>query len=165
MGTVEERRKSALRSAYNAGMSGGRTSGAIARRTTRAWPCASALLLLLATSAACAQPREPAWLEGTWVGTWWMGKYEEPIELVLSQHGAALSGQVAMLGYPGAGEREGPFRIENARLDGERLTLAWLMEGRRFTATLSLAGPGMLVGLGGEDGQVAAGFGLNRIRP
>jgi hypothetical protein len=147
------------------GLFGGWTSRANDRRALHARRVASSFLLVLAASVAVAQSPEPAWLEGTWVGTWWMGKYEEPIELVLSQRGAVLSGQVAMLGYPGTGEREGPFRIETASLEGDRLTLGWLMEGRRFTATLSLAGPGMLVGLGGEDGQVAAGFGLSRIRP
>jgi len=128
---------------------------------------ALALLLLViepGMSVASAQGHEPVWLEGTWVGTWWMGKYEEPIEIMLSQRGVGLSGQVAMLGYPGAGGREGPFPIESGSLDGNRLMLVWLIEGRRFTAELSLATPGMLIGLGGEDGQIAAGFGLNRVR-
>src|SRR5262245_19608756 len=110
-------------------------------------------LVAFATSVAAAKAPEPVWLEGTWVGTWWMGKYEEPVELVLSQRGAALWGRIAMFGYPGAGAREAPMPIEAGWLDGDRLVLVWLNEGRRFTATLSLAAGEMLVGLGGEDGQ------------
>jgi hypothetical protein len=96
-----------------------------------------------------------------------MGKYEEPIELELVQRGASVSGTVAMVGYPGT--EGGPERGDaplalTGRLEAGRLTLAWRSGARRFTAELTLAGPGRLVGLGGENGQVTVGFLVERTR-
>jgi len=109
--------------------------------------------------------QEPVTLTGAWVGTWWMGKYEEPIEMELVQRGGLVSGRVAMLGYPGAGDPAGAAAyIESGRLDGDRLELVWPMGGKRFTATLTPTAPATLMGLGGEEGQVTTGFELRRVR-
>src|SRR5262249_19337812 len=95
-------------------------------------------LLLLAASLTGAAGQEPIQLDGTWVGSWWMGKYEEPIEMELVQRGALVSGRVAMQGYPGAGDPSGDAAsIESGRLAGDRLELVWPMGGKRFTATLT----------------------------
>jgi hypothetical protein len=88
--------------------------------------CTTRLLPALARVAASLQPApapEPVRVGGTWVGTWWMGKYEAPIELEPVRTGGTISGRVAMLGSPGAGEATtvtlaGP-------LNGDRLALAW----------------------------------------
>jgi hypothetical protein len=58
---------------------------------------------MLATGALLSLPasaEEPAILTGTWTGTWWMGKYEEPIELELSQAREGLAGGVRVWNYP-----------------------------------------------------------------
>jgi len=125
-------------------------------------------LLLLTASFTGAGAQEPVHLGGTWVGTWWMGKYEEPIEMELVQSGALVSGRVAMLGYPGAGDPGGPSGdaalIQSGRLDGDRLELVWPMGGKRFSARLTPTAPGTLMGLGGEEGQVTTGLELRRVR-
>jgi len=124
-------------------------------------------LTLLAAAARGVPAQEPPSLGGTWVGTWWMGKYEEPIEMELVQSGTTLSGRVAMLGYPGAdgdGGLTAPAVTLTGRLDGDRLVLVWLVGQRHFTAALTPAGPRTLVGLGGEGGRVVVGFELNRVR-
>ena len=45
------------------------------------------LVVLTAVVSLClpSAAQEPLALTGTWAGTWWMGKYEEPIELDLIQ--------------------------------------------------------------------------------
>jgi len=121
--------------------------------------------LSIGTAMAAAQTTEPARLDGVWVGTWWMGKYEEPIEMELAQRGDAVSGRVAMLGYPsleGYPSENAP--LQDGRLDGDRLVLTWRIGGRPFTATLAVTGPGTLFGLGSEDGRVTTGLGLSRQR-
>ncbi len=124
-------------------------------------------IVLFAAALAGAQAPEPVSLGGTWAGTWWMGKYEEPIEMELVQRGDVLSGRVAMFGYPGigrGGDLSDTALIQSGRLDGNRAELAWLMGGRRFTATLTFTARGTLFGLGRDDGQAAAGFDLSRVR-
>jgi hypothetical protein len=130
-------------------------------------PLLSLALVLLATLIAAAEPSEPVSVAGHWIGTWWMGKYEEPIEMELVQRGGAISGRVAMSGYPGVDPAEPSSEyavIEDGRLDGEQLVLMWRIGGRRLTATLGLVRPGALVGLGSEDGQVTTGLGVDRVR-
>jgi hypothetical protein len=127
-----------------------------------------ALVLALALLVAGLHPaaaEEPVRVAGTWVGTWWMGKYEEPIELELVQDGGSLSGRVAMLGYPGAGESAADAAVTvTGRLEGDRLALVWQVGERRFTAVLTLAAPRTLVGLGGEGGRIELGLELSRVR-
>jgi hypothetical protein len=121
-----------------------------------------AALALLTAGLHQATAQEAVRVAGTWAGTWWMGKYEEPIELELVQNGSAVSGRVAMLGYPGAGD--GTTDALTGRLEGNRLALAWQVGERRFTAALTLAAPRTLVGLGGEGGRVEVGLELSRVR-
>jgi hypothetical protein len=142
-----------------------------ARAMTRPRPAGSvalALALLLTSLASGGWAMEPIRLGGMWVGTWWMGKYEEPIEIEIVQTGTSLSGRVAMFAYPGDRRSEtltGTPLPLTGRVDGNRLVLVWLFtEGQQFTATLTVAGPDTLVGLGGEAGQVAVGLELTRIR-
>jgi hypothetical protein len=124
--------------------------------------CGLLALALLAGGLCPAVAQEPVRIAGTWAGTWWMGKYEEPIELELVQSAATVSGRVAMLGYPGAGE--GVTVPLTGRVEGDRLTLAWQVGERRFTAALTLAAPRTLRGLGGEGGRVEVGLELTRLR-
>jgi hypothetical protein len=120
------------------------------------------LVLVLRAAGLQAAAQEPARVAGTWAGTWWMGKYEEPIELELAQSGGTVSGRVAMPGYPGAGE--GATATLTGRVDGDRLALAWQVGERRFTAALTLVAPRTLRGLGGEGGRVEVGLELTRLR-
>lgn len=123
--------------------------------------------VVLATRLAAADPSEPVSLGGIWIGTWWMGKYEEPIEMELIQRGAVVSGRVAMSGYPTLGAAEHSSEsalIDDGRLDGEQLVLMWRIGGRRVTATLALTAAGTLSGLGSEDGQITTGLALDRVR-
>jgi hypothetical protein len=123
--------------------------------------------VLLVVAGSAAEPSEPVSVDGAWIGTWWMGKYEEPIEMELVQRGEVISGRVSMSGYPGGAPAEHGSEnavIERGRLDGEQVTLTWRIGGRSLTATLAVIRPGALSGLGGEDGRVTAGFGLDRVR-
>jgi hypothetical protein len=122
-------------------------------------------IALLGGGHGYAHEQEPLNVTGTWVGTWWMGKYEEPIELELVQDGGSLSGRVAMLGYPGGGESAADAAVTvTGRLEGDRLALVWQVGERRFTAVLTLAAPRPLVGLGGEGGRIELGLELSRVR-
>jgi hypothetical protein len=134
------------------------------------------LALLLGGPGADAPgwAQEPVRLSGMWTGTWWMGKYEEPIELELIQTGTTLSGGIAIFGYPepdwvrsgGAGRNlsEAPVPV-TGQLDGDRIVLAWPMSGgRHFRATLTVGASGALFGLGGEGDQIAFGLELTRVQ-
>jgi hypothetical protein len=131
---------------------------------------AALVLVVVAVALVGAHAQEPARFDGRWTGTWWMGKYEEPIEMELLQQGAVVSGRVVMLGYPRADPDEQSGRgmpIRDGRIDGDRLVLVWHMGARSFTLTLTRATAGSLVGLvglGGEDGRADAGFLLGRAR-
>ena len=134
--------------------------------TTRTVALALMTVLTMASAAAAEMP-EPLVLDGTWVGTWWMGKYEEPIEMHMVQTGAAVSGEVAMIGYPDGGRPAAVAEkvlIQAGWLEDDRVVLTWLMGGRQFTATLTRTAAGTLAGLGSEDGRVATGLGLSRAR-
>ena len=125
-----------------------------------------ALALVPSVPLAWAQMRDPVRLEGSWSGTWWMGKYEEPIEIELLQRGESFSGRVSMLGYP-AGHDENlseSAAIQDGWIDGDRVVLAWSMGARRFTASLRFTSAGTLMGLAHEDGRVATGLQLDRVR-
>jgi hypothetical protein len=120
-------------------------------------------MVLLVTATGLAGAQEPPRLDGTWAGTWWMGKYGKAIEMELAQRGTTLTGRVGMVGYPGTqGPTDAPVTGE---LEGDQVRLVWPVGGgQSFMATLRLTGPGTLAGLGGESGQVTAGLELNRLR-
>ena len=74
-----------------------------------------------------ATAQEPPVLTGTWVGTWWVGKYEEPIEFDLTQDRQDLVGQVRMWGYP---------RVDSSRATAiVRAPVTGTVEGQRITLT------------------------------
>jgi hypothetical protein len=115
-----------------------------------------------------ATAQEPIVLTGTWVGTWWIGKYEEPIELDLTHTGAHLIGRVTIWNYPRlgfSGATATPVRAPvEGTVDGDRVQLMWAMpEHGQFRAELTLLTPTTLFGLGGA-GQITTGFELRRSR-
>ena len=104
---------------------------------------------------------------GTWAGTWFMGKYEEPIELDLIQASAELGGRITMWGYPGASDPAAGSMVRvplTGTVGTDRVRLTWTMPaGGQFSAELTLMSPGRLHGLGGI-GEVSTGFELTRHR-
>jgi hypothetical protein len=123
-------------------------------------------LVGLAPAAAAQAPSEPLDLAGTWAGTWWMGKYEEPAELVLAQDGARLSGTVALAGDAIADPRTVVERVTvTGEVAGRRARLQWTVVGRStFTAELTLSPSGVLMGVGGDVHGLTTGFTLMRVR-
>ena len=111
--------------------------------------------------------QEPAVLTGTWAGTWWMGKYEEPVELDLTQTRGDLAGRVSVWNYPGAGASDGRMPVRapvTGTVDGRRVRLSWTMpQHGAFTVELTLLTPDQLFGAGGP-GVTTAGFDLRRSR-
>jgi hypothetical protein len=129
----------------------------------RRWEVLALIAMNFVLGPATAQ--EPPVLTGTWVGTWWMGKYEEPLELDLTQGRQGLIGQVRMWGYPRS-DSSGPPAVVRApvqgAVEGDRVTLAWtLPEHRPFTAELRLLSRDTLLGQAGV-GAVTTGIGLHR---
>ncbi len=129
-----------------------------------------AVVLALATGVLLGLPaaaQEPAVLTGTWAGTWWMGKYEEPVEPELTQTREDLAGRVRVWNYPGASssDRGMPVRAEvTGTVEGRRVRLSWAMpQHGRFSVELTLLTPDQLFGAGGP-GATTAGFELRRIR-
>lgn len=125
---------------------------------------------LLALTAAMllgrpAMAQEPVMLTGNWVGTWWIGKYEEPIELDLTHTSANLVGRVTIWNYPrlGVSSAASPVRAAVAgTVEGDRVHLTWTMpEQGMFQAELTLLTRTTLFGLGGP-GQITTGFELRR---
>ena len=114
-----------------------------------------------------ATAQEPPVLTGTWVGTWWIGKYEEPIEFDLTQGRQDLVGQVRMWGYPRADSSQATEIVRApviGTVEGQRVTLTWTMpEQSQFSVELTLLSPSKLFGLGGA-GSMTTGFGLHRSR-
>jgi hypothetical protein len=112
-----------------------------------------------------ALAQEPLALTGSWVGTWWMGKYEEPIELDLIQANMAVTGQVRLWGYPRSGDPGAASTVHAAvtgTVDGNRVQLSWTMpEQGQFLAEFTLPSRGTLFGLGGMAG-ITTGFELSR---
>jgi hypothetical protein len=110
---------------------------------------------------------EPLTLRGTWVGTWWMGKYEEPIEVDLTQARRDLAGHVTLWGYPGAGSSDAASTVRaslTGTVEGHRVQLTWTMpEQDQFSVELTLLSPDRLFGLGGR-GSITTGFELHRSR-
>jgi hypothetical protein len=109
--------------------------------------------------------QEPASLTGSWVGTWWMGKYEEPIELDLAHTNASLVGHVTLWGYPrpGFSGAASPVRARvTGTVDADRVELSWAMpEHGRFQAGLRLLSRTTLFGAGGPE-HITTGFELRR---
>lgn len=115
-----------------------------------------------------AMAQEPVSLTGTWVGTWWIGKYEEPIELDLTHTNANLVGHVTIWNYPRlgfSGAAALPVRAPVAgTVEGDHVQLTWAMpEQGQFRAELTLLTRTTLFGLGGP-GQITTGFELRRSR-
>jgi len=112
--------------------------------------------------------QEPANVTGKWVGTWWMGKYEEPVELELVQVDADLFGKVSMWGYPGPSGDGIASDFEAAvtgKVEGSWLTLNWAVPGYRpFDAKFTLSAHGTLIGMGGSVEGITSGFELSRTR-
>jgi hypothetical protein len=111
-----------------------------------------------------AMAQEPVILTGTWVGTWWIGKYEEPIELDLTHTNANLVGRVTLWGYPRPGfSGASPVRAPvTGSVEGDRVQLTWGMpEHGRFRAELRLLSRTTLFGLGGPE-RITTGFELRR---
>jgi hypothetical protein len=114
-----------------------------------------------------AATQEPLVLTGAWVGTWWIGKYEEPIELALTQTRGDLVGHVVIWGYPGAGSSPAAAAVRapvTGSVEGPRVQLKWTMPPQgQFSAELVILSPDRLFGIGGV-GSTTTGFGLHRAR-
>jgi hypothetical protein len=123
-------------------------------------------LTFLASVASAGSPDEPLELSGTWAGTWWMGKYEQPAELSLVQTGGRLTGTVVLEGVPLADSRVAAAPVSvTGEVDGSRARLRWTVAGSLpFTADLTLSGAGVLTGLGGDARGLTTGFTLTRTR-
>jgi hypothetical protein len=108
--------------------------------------------------------QEPVVLTGMWVGTWWMGKYEEPVELSLIQTHQDLVGHVVLQGYPRAGASSTAVvrAPVTGTVTGSRARLTWTMpEHGQFWAELTILSQDGLFGVGGL-GATTTGFGLHR---
>jgi hypothetical protein len=119
------------------------------------------LALAVWMAAPVTSQAEPMDLTGRWVGTWWVGKYEEPVELTLAQSGEQLEGIVALTADP---RGSGPVPVTGAVKDG-RATVRWVVPGTMpFAAELRLDPSGVLFGLGGDANGLSTGFTLWRVR-
>jgi hypothetical protein len=132
------------------------------RRLTALAVLTAGVLLRLPAAA-----QEPPLLAGTWAGTWWMGKYEEPVELALTQSRKELAGHVTLWAYPRTGSPGGAATVRapvTGTLDGHRVQLSWTMpEHGQFSVELTFLSRDHLFGLGGV-GPVTTGFELRRPR-
>ena len=112
-----------------------------------------------------AVAEEPVVLTGTWVGTWWMGKYEEPIELHLTQANTGLMGRVTLWGYPRSGVTGTAAPVQasvQGSVEGPRVRLSWTTpEQGHFWVELTVQSRDTLFGLGGAD-RISTGFELRR---
>lgn len=107
-------------------------------------------------------------LTGMWIGTWWTGKYEEPMRLELVQEGERLAGTVMLEADPRAEAADGPaprpLRVTGV-VSGRQANLVWVIGGTvPFTAELTLTSGGVLMGLGGDVQRITTGFTLRRAR-
>ncbi len=119
------------------------------------------LALVVLMAAPAAEAVEPMDLTGRWVGTWWVGKYEEPVELTLVQGGEQLEGVITLTADPRA---SGPVPVTGAVKDG-RATVRWEVAGTMpFAVELRLDPSGVLFGLGGDANGLSTGFTLWRVR-
>jgi hypothetical protein len=125
-------------------------------------------LLMLTLGMLLPRPavaEEPVILTGTWVGTWWMGKYEEPIELKLTQANTGLVGHVTLWGYPRSGATGAASPVQapvTGTVDGPRVKLTWTTpEQGQFSAELTVRSQDTLFGLGGAE-RITTGFELRR---
>jgi hypothetical protein len=127
------------------------------------------LVALTAVVSLClpSAAQEPLVLTGTWAGTWWMGKYEEPIEFDLTQTRGALAGHVTLWGYPAAGSSGAATTVRapvSGTVEGRRVQLTWTLPKQLpFSVELTSLTPDRLFGLGGA-GSITAGFELQRAR-
>jgi hypothetical protein len=145
-------------------------TGGIPVRLTAPWLRRLTALVILASGAVLALPapaQEPILLTGNWAGTWWIGKYEEPVELDLVQTRMDLAGEITLWAYPDPGLSRTTSTVRapvTGTVDGHRVLLAWTMPGRgQFSAQLTLLSPNSLHGIGGVEG-ITTGLGLSRSR-
>ena len=117
-------------------------------------------------SAPAATQESPV-LTGAWVGTWWLGKYEQPIELDLTETRGDVVGHVVIWGYPGAGSSPAVAAVRAPVIGsskGPRVQLTWTMPQQgQASVELVLLSPDRLFGLGAV-GSTTTGFGLHRAR-
>jgi hypothetical protein len=96
-----------------------------------------------------------------------MGKYEEPIELDLTQTRGALAGHVTLWGYPAAGSSGAATTVRapvTGTVQGQRVQLTWTLPKQLpFSVELTPLTADRLFGLGGA-GSITAGFELQRSR-
>lgn len=141
-----------------------------ARRDAGRWLRRLGALAVLTTGVLQGLPamaQEPPVLTGTWVGTWWIGKYEAPIELDLTQARQDLVSQVRVWAYPRADSSRATAIVRapvTGTVEGHRVTLTWTMpEQSQFSVERTRLSQDKLFGLGGV-GAVTTGFGLHRSR-
>jgi len=128
------------------------------------------MLIVVTAGLVLGRPavgQEPVVLTGVWEGTWFMGKYEEPLELHLTQAHPHVVGRITLWSYPtsGAAGAVSTVRVAVAgRVEGHRVQLTWAMpEQGQFQAELTLLPQGTLIGYGGV-GTLTTGFDLHRPR-
>jgi hypothetical protein len=132
------------------------------RRRLTALAALTAGVLLSAPAAT----QEPPVLTGAWVGTWWLGKYEQPIELDLTETRGDVVGHIVIWGYPGVGSSPAGAAVRApviGSIEGPRVQLTWTMPQGQASAELVLLSPDRLFGLGAV-GSTTTGFGLHRAR-
>ncbi|HEY7651080.1 MAG TPA: hypothetical protein VID04_18935 [Methylomirabilota bacterium] len=132
---------------------------------TRKTPISLGILTAVMLAWLPAVAEEPVVLTGTWVGTWWMGKYEEPIELHLTQANTGLVGRVTLWGYPISGVTGIAAPVQAAiegTVEGPRVRLGWTTpEQGQFWVELTVQSPDTLFGVGGAE-RISTGFELRR---
>ncbi len=145
------------------------TPGTLAGDRRRRLACLIVLVVLAAQALLClpSVAEEPLVLTGTWAGTWWMGKYEQPVEVRLAQTRETLAGHVTLWGYPGAGASGAAAAVRapvTGTVEGRRVQLTWMLPDQRpFSVEFTPLTQDRLFGLGGA-GSVTAGFDLQRSR-
>ena len=101
------------------------------------------------------------------MGTWWLGKYEQPIELDLTETRGDVVGHIVIWGYPGAGSSPAVAAVRApviGSIKGPQVQLTWTMPQQgQASAELVLLSPDRLFGLGAV-GSTTTGFGLHRAR-
>jgi hypothetical protein len=125
-----------------------------------------ALLLGAATVPFRAAGQEPSNVTGAWKGTWWMGKYEQPAALEITQTGTHLAGTLSVWGHPSTDAGVVATALEarvTGEVDGLRIRIAGTTpDERRFHAELILVTPLTLLGFGQASGGAIVGFELSR---
>jgi hypothetical protein len=135
------------------------------------WGRGLAAIVAILTVVAVRLPaagQEPPDLTGKWIGTWWMGKYEEPVELDLVQTAGDLSGKISVWGYPALEQGRRGSSVDgvvSGTVEGRRAHFTWITaDNRRGDVELTLSDRGTLSGRGADSGGIRTGFELMRAR-